>query len=370
MKKLDINKHLEFLKSPKFLMNAAFILLFAILVSKYFFFQTIVGKDNTSKVMVIAPADIEVIDSIKTEKRKREVAQKVNFVYTPADDTYIKNNLNEIIEEIKQIRKDTEMSEDDKRSRLEAMFDMPDSNIKSFVFSFFLNASDEDLDNVAVSSANTLESVLNEGITEKDFEENSLAKIIRRNVEVNTTNNNIKVITALLEQVIVPNMIVDEEATEKTVYYTISGKEQQYEPTWERYTISDLDVDDEFEGRPEVTIFKKEDKTYDAGRIRVMDDGEILDLYVNFPKKDYPYVKGINKSFDFYRTCFDFIYSILRCRDERNVADKNGEEINRFNLVNLETFAKYVDGMERIGVKITEGNMDSEYNSWQIYKME
>ena len=219
MKKFDINKHLELFKSPKFLINAVFILLFAvvftgILVSKYFFFQTIVGKDNTSKVMVTAPGYIEVIDSIKTEKRKREVAQKVNFVYTPADDTYIKNNLNEIIEEIRQIRQNSEMTEEDKRSRLESMFDVSDSNIKAFVFSFFLNATDEDFNNVAVSAENTLESVLNEGITEKDFEENSLAKIIRRNVEVNTTNNNIKVITALLSQVIVPNMIVDEEATE------------------------------------------------------------------------------------------------------------------------------------------------------------
>lgn len=219
MKKIDINKHLELLKSPKFLINAAFILLFAIvftgiLVSKYFFFQTIVGKDNTSKVMVTAPGYIEVIDRIKTEKRKREVAQKVNFVYTPADDTYIKNNLNEIIDEIKQIRQNSEMTDEEKRSRLESMFDVSDSNIKAFVFSFFLNATDEDFDNVAVSAENTLESVLNEGITEKDFEENALAKIIRRNVEVNTTNNNIKVITALLSQVIVPNMIVDEEATE------------------------------------------------------------------------------------------------------------------------------------------------------------
>ena len=163
---------------------------------------------------------------------------------------------------------------------------------------------------------------------------------------------------------------VDEEEMSVKKYYTISGKESWYEPEWEKIKASELEVGDEFEGRPEINIFENEDKTYNALRVRVMDDGEILDLYVNFPKKDYPYVKGINKSFDFYRTCFDFIYSILRCRDERNVADKNGEEINRFNLVNLETFAKYVDGMERIGVKITEGNMDSEYNSWQIYKME
>ena len=163
---------------------------------------------------------------------------------------------------------------------------------------------------------------------------------------------------------------VDEEELSVKKYYTISGKESWYEPEWEKMKASDLDVGDEFEGRPEVNIFENSDKSYNALRVRVMDDGEILDLYVNYPKKDYPYVKGINKGFDFYRPCFDFIYSILRYRDERNVVDENGEEINRFNKVNIETFAKYVDNMERIGVRITEGNTDSDYNSWMIYKME
>ena len=163
---------------------------------------------------------------------------------------------------------------------------------------------------------------------------------------------------------------VDEEEMSVKKYYTISGKESQYEPEWEKIRASELDVGDEFEGRPEVNIFENEDKTYNALRVRVMDDGEILDLYVNFPKKDWPYVKNINKGFDFYRPCFDFIYSILKYRDERNVVDKNGEEINKFNTVNLETFAKYVDSMERVWVKITEGNHDSDYNSWMITRME
>lgn len=162
---------------------------------------------------------------------------------------------------------------------------------------------------------------------------------------------------------------VDEEQETKK-FYTISGKESQYEPDWERYTIADLDVGDEFEGRPEINIFENEDKTYNALRLRVMDDGEMVDLYINYPKKDYPYVKGINKSFDFYRKCFDFIFSVLRLRDERNVVDGNGEEINRFKSVNIETFAKYVDSMNRVGIRITEGNEDSEYDSFIIYKME
>lgn len=217
MKKIDFNKKLSGLTSPKFLLNGFLIVIFAviftgIIVSKYFFFQTIAGTDNISKVMVVAPRDIEVVDNIKTEKRKREVAHKVSLVYAPADDGYIKNNLNEIINEIQNIRNSGE-SEQKKQKDMDVMLDISDISAKSFIVSYFLNADDELLNKIFVSSQKTLTSVLNEGITEKDFEENSLSKIIRRNIEANTTNNQIKVITALLEQVIVPNMIVDEEAT-------------------------------------------------------------------------------------------------------------------------------------------------------------
>ena len=163
---------------------------------------------------------------------------------------------------------------------------------------------------------------------------------------------------------------VDEEQLETKKFYTISGKEQQYEPTWEKMNIRELDVGDEFEGTPEITVFPNDEKSYNSARLRVLDDGEILDCYFNFPKKDFPYVTGINKGFDFYRTCFDFIYSVLKFRDERNVVNKDGEEVNRFKKVNLETFLKYVDSMKRVEVIVTEGNPDSEYDSWQIKKME
>jgi len=163
---------------------------------------------------------------------------------------------------------------------------------------------------------------------------------------------------------------VDEDELETKKFYTISGKESQYEPNWEKYGIQDLDVGAEMEGKPEINIFENDDKSYNALRLRVMDDGEILDLYVNYPKKDFPYVKGITKSFDFYRKCFDFIFSVLHLRDERNVVDSKGEEVNRFKKINLEMLAKYVDQHERIGVRITEGNSDSEYDSFIIYKLE
>ncbi|MCD7878777.1 MAG: HDIG domain-containing protein [Candidatus Gastranaerophilales bacterium] len=218
MKKAEIIKIFSGIKSTKFLVNSALIVSFAliftgVLVSKYIFFQTIVDSDNTSKVMVVAPKAIEVVDRIKTEKRKTEVAQKVSEVYSPADDVYIKNNLNQYIEEIQKIR-NSEISEKDKQRDLEVIIDVSDSYTKNFVVSYFLKADENLLNSVFENSKKTLTAVLNEGITEKDIEENSLVKIIRRNVETNTTNNQLKIITALIEQVIVPNMIVDEQATE------------------------------------------------------------------------------------------------------------------------------------------------------------
>lgn len=173
---------------------------------------------------------------------------------------------------------------------------------------------------------------------------------------------------------------LDKEAEEyetKTKYFTITGKEQEYEPQWERYTISDLEIGDEFEGRPEVTIFAKSDKSYNAGKVRVMDDGEILDLYFNYPKKDYPIVrnlKDIRKSekdtFDFYLNAYDVIFSVLKLMDEKNIVDADGEEINKIKAINLEAIMKIIDNNDRIGVRIIKGSPHNEYPSWMIYKME
>lgn len=161
------------------------------------------------------------------------------------------------------------------------------------------------------------------------------------------------------------------EYQEEITYTTISGKEYQDTQGWEGMKSYELDIGDEMEGIPEVTHFENKDKKYDSLRLRVLDDGEYLDCYINIPKPDkLGYVNNIRKGFDFYRTAFDFIYSILKYRDERNVVDSNGEEKNYFKKVNILTFAKYVDQMQRVGVRITEGNVDSTYSSFEIYKME
>ena len=92
---------------------------------------------------------------------------------------------------------------------------------------------------------------------------------------------------------------VDEDNYETKKFYTISGKESWYEPTWERYNMRDLEIGDQFEGRPEIMLFENEDKTYDALRLRIMDDGEILDLYLTSLKRITHTLKALTNPLTF-----------------------------------------------------------------------
>ena len=172
---------------------------------------------------------------------------------------------------------------------------------------------------------------------------------------------------------------IDAEAeTEKKVYYTITGKEQQYNPQWEIYNINDFDVGEELEGIPEVTIFEKEDKSYNGVRLRLIDEDEIVNLYFNYPKKAYPYVRNLKNirtgkkdEFDFYLNCYDVCFSVLKCIDENKIKDKAGNVINKITSINLETVLKLIDSSNKVKVRIIEGSpFKEEYSSWGIISME
>ena len=90
------------------------------------------------------------------------------------------------------------------------------------------------------------------------------------------------------------------EYEEEVVYTTISGKEYAEVQDWDGMKTYELDIGDEMEGIPEVTIFENKDKKYDSLRLRVLDDGEYLDCYANIHKPEkLGYVSNIRKGFDF-----------------------------------------------------------------------
>ena len=188
------------------------LIMTAIISSQNFFFQSII-ENGISKKDVIAQKTLTVIDVKRTEQHKKEVAQKVDYVLTPAEDDFIKNNLEMLQNSIMQIRK-KDVEESVKKEELSLLFDISNKDSKDFIIEFLLKSEDSVLHEVFDKANLTLANVLREGITEKDYEKNNIDTIVANNMVTNVSKRQVSVIKGLLEQVIVPNLVVDEFATE------------------------------------------------------------------------------------------------------------------------------------------------------------
>lgn len=188
------------------------ILMTSIIASQNFFFQTIV-ENGISKKDVVAQKIITVVDVKRTEQHKKEVAQKVDPILAPAEDDFIKTNLETLENSIIQIRRKS-VSDDVKLEELSLLFDISSETKKNFVINFFLKSDDHALREVFDKANLTLTNVLQKGISEKDFETVSMDDIIKANLISNVSKRQISIINALLSQIIVPNLVIDEFATD------------------------------------------------------------------------------------------------------------------------------------------------------------
>lgn len=216
------NKLVHFIKSVNNFHNFNNILLFTffaiiltfILASKYIIFQNLINKDGLSKREIVANKTIEVVDTFKTEQLRKEVAQKVEPVLVPAEDNYIMGNLVSLINNIRLIRDNKNLTENEKRNKINVLLDLSENTNKNYVINFFISSSDEMFIDMTNSAKAILDSILKEGLSEKVFDGNNINKIIFKHSQQNYSKGQIRIVNALIEQVIRPNMIVDELATE------------------------------------------------------------------------------------------------------------------------------------------------------------
>ena len=207
-------KHiLDFIFSRKF-RTVSFFILFTVLMtaaisSQNFFFQKII-ENNMALKDVIAEKDVKVIDTIKTEQHRKEVVQNVEPILTQAEDEFITTSLTALKNSIMKIRKKT-ISDQIKIEELGVLFDTSD---RKYLVDFMLRASDDDLQYIFDKSMITLTSVLNKGVSYKDFDNNNVSEIIHKNIPINVTRHYSSIIVGVLNQVIVPNLVIDEYATE------------------------------------------------------------------------------------------------------------------------------------------------------------
>ena len=208
-----MQKFLDFISSKMF-RNAVCFLLFtglmtAAISSQNFFFQKII-ENNTAKKTIEAKKDIKIIDIIKTEQHKKEVAQNIEPILTQAEDEFITTSLHALKNTVYKIR-NKDVADSVKREELKVLFD--ESNKGSLV-DFLLRSEESELQYVFEKANETLNSVLNVGVSYKDFVNNNVTNIIRKHLPSNITRYKSSLIIEILNQIIVPNLVIDEVATE------------------------------------------------------------------------------------------------------------------------------------------------------------
>ena len=185
IKHFSTNDITEFFSSSKLLYLLSFflfvVLMSGIVSSQNFFFKSIV-ENGISKKDIIAQKTITVIDTDKTEQRKKEVAQKVEPILTPTEDTFIKDSLTTLFNSIIQLRKkDADL--DTKKDELGILLDISSPSIKAFVIDYLLKTDEKNIQQVFDKTSLTLTNILSVGVTETDADH--LDKIINKNLSSN-----------------------------------------------------------------------------------------------------------------------------------------------------------------------------------------
>lgn len=208
-----MEKFFDFISSKTF-RNGFFFILFTLLMaitisSQNYFFQKVIDN-GISKKDIIAQKDIVVIDTKKTEQHRKEVAQNVEPIITQAEDEFIMTNLLTLKKSVMKIR-EKDVTDETKQDELNVLFD--ESGKKGLV-NFLLKANDSDLASLFEKAQITLTAVLNKGISSNDFESNKVEAIVKKHIPNSVPRYQGTLIVEILNQVIVPNLVVDEFATE------------------------------------------------------------------------------------------------------------------------------------------------------------
>ncbi|MBQ4114885.1 hypothetical protein IJD34_05730, partial [bacterium] len=179
-----MQKFLDFISSKMF-RNAVCFLLFtglmtAAISSQNFFFQKII-ENNTAKKTIEAKKDIKIIDIIKTEQHKKEVAQNIEPILTQAEDEFITTSLHALKNTVYKIR-NKDVADSVKREELKVLFD---ESSKGSLIDFLLRSEEAELQYVFEKANETLNSVLNVGVSYKDFVNNNVTNIIRKHLPSN-----------------------------------------------------------------------------------------------------------------------------------------------------------------------------------------
>ena len=159
-----IKERLQGYKVTDILLFICFSLIMTIIISSQnFFFQRII-ENGISKKDIIAQKNITVIDTKRTEQHRQDVVQNIEPILIPAEDEFIKVNLDTLQNSIQQIR-NKNVNDLTKKDELSLLFDIQSQSRKAYLANYLLLASEQDLQKMFDKAKLTLVKVLNIGIT-------------------------------------------------------------------------------------------------------------------------------------------------------------------------------------------------------------
>lgn len=199
-------------KPGEILMFAVFIIIIAFLLSSKFLSQDIY-ESGVGKKKIIAKKTIEVIDTQKTELLKRDVARKIKPVIIPVDSSQIIAGFNTLRDNIERVKAD-DSDRQAKYIEFSNLFDITDADKKEAVVNYVLNSSKNGLNAILESSEIALNKYIKNGIQDGEIETYTSEESIKDTLGTNLSTGQVNVISAILECVILPNLVIDDFATE------------------------------------------------------------------------------------------------------------------------------------------------------------
>jgi len=214
-----VKKVIHYVTSEKFsliaILFASMLILTGMLASRYFLFQNI-EENGMSKVDIIASKQVEVIDPDKTDAARQKAASRVKPVLRSIQtgiDEYIQKNLGEILTSIKQIR-ESSGNDATKRLQLKELLEITEDNyfINNSI-DYLYKSSDAGFSRIATESLNSLNKILDEGLSDVDFN-NEKDEILDKHVRVSLPKTQRRAICLIINRIIEPNKTEDKISTE------------------------------------------------------------------------------------------------------------------------------------------------------------
>ncbi len=200
----------NFLSALAFLLVALIITI--ILSSKYFYYQNFI-ENGVSNKLIKAKKTIEVVDTVKTEVIKRDIASKIRPVVMPVDEGYIQASLDSLKDSILKI-KTSHLDFSAKEKELLEVLDIPDATKEKNIAKYFLTTNAGSIETVFRNADTVIEAYLKAGVTESEIEYYSNETSVLNILGATSNTMQTKAVSGIIEHVLLPNLIIDEYATD------------------------------------------------------------------------------------------------------------------------------------------------------------